>query len=148
MADNSEPLMLARYIRDTQMTSGKERSAVQLYYKVAPMIVARSTDAEWHQFWAQYLRQITALIKMGEFDLAKELYKFATAELVHRKATAFRDVEMVNEVYSYGLGAFAKIRLPYALRFLILKIAFRVGLTYHSARLWLLKRRVNEKINL
>src|SRR5262249_32663113 len=114
----------------------------------APRIVERSTDAEWHQLWARHLRQITSLIKQGEFELAKDLYTFATAELIDRKVTRFKDVDLVNEVYTYGLGAFSRIRLPYTLRFVILKLAFKFGLTYQSLRLWLLKRRVDEKINL
>lgn len=148
MPDNSEPLMLARYLRDTKMTSAKEHSAVALYYKVAPRIVERSTDSEWHEFWARHLRQITALIKLEQYDLAKDLYTFATADLIDRKVTTFKDVDLVNDVYNFGFGTFSKIKLPYAVRFLILKLAFRCGLTYQSLRLRLLKRKFDDQINL
>ena len=147
MPDDSEPLTLARFLRDTKMTSPRERAAVQLYYKVAPQIVERSSEGEWQQFWSRHLRRITQLTRVGEYELAKDLYTFATAGLVDRKVTTFKDVDLVNEVYSYGLGAFARVKLPYALRFVILKLAFRVGLTYQSLRLWLLTRRLDGRID-
>jgi hypothetical protein len=147
MPDDSEPLTLARYLRDTKMTGTKEKSSVELYYKVGPIIVERSNDLEWEKFWVQHLRPITELIKKGEYELAKDLYTIATAKLVDKKATKYNDTDVVDEVYSYGLGVFAKIKLPYMIRYIILKLAFKVSLSYHSVRLWFVKQNFNRKNN-
>ncbi len=141
MPDNSEPLTLARYLRDHKMTSSKDRAAVELYYRTAPVIVARSTNTEWAAFWTEHMRQITVLIKQGEHELAKELYTFATASLINQKATKYSDVELVNDVYDYGLKGFARSVFPYPVRFALLKAAFVVGLAYKSLRLNRAKRK-------
>ena len=63
MDDAAEPLQLARYLRDHQMTAGRDRASVELYYRIAPTIVQRSTKEEWLLFWKQHMQQITAMIK-------------------------------------------------------------------------------------
>jgi hypothetical protein len=141
LPDDSEPLELARHLRDDKMTSSADRAAIELYYKIAPVIVARSTDADWKEFWTEHMRKITLLIKMGKYDLAKDLYTFATASLINAKATRYTDVELVDEVYDYGLKGFAKASIPYPVRFVMLKAAFAVGLAYQSIRLDWAKRK-------
>lgn len=141
LPDQCEPLELARFLRDEKMTSSREVAAVDLYYKVAPVIVERSTDEEWVVFWREHMRKISTLIKMGEYDLAKDLYTLATATLVDEKATRFDDRELVEEVYDYGLKGFAKSWLPYSLRYVVLKAALFVGLKYQGVRLQLAQRR-------
>jgi hypothetical protein len=141
LPDDSEPLELARHLRDDKMTGDADRATIELYYKIAPVIVARSTDAEWKEFWTRHMRKITLLIKQGEYDLAKDLYTFATASLINAKATRYTDVELVDEVYDYGLKGFAKTAIPYPVRFVMLKAAFAVGLAYQSVRLNRAKRK-------
>lgn len=140
MDDASEPLQLARYLRDHKMTGNRDGKSVQLYYRIAPTIVQRSTNDEWLLFWDQHMRKITSMIKLGEYELAKDLYTFATAQLINKKATRFADEELVEMVYDYGLHGFAK-QLPYAVRFALLKSAFVVGLCYQSIRLRLACRK-------
>lgn len=141
LPDDCEPLELARYLRDNKMKSEKDRSAVNLYYEIAPEIVARCNKEEWAVFWRDHLRKITALMKLGEYDLAKDLYTFATASLVGKKITHFSDVQMVDKVYSYGLNGIGQKWLPYWMRFAILKTALYAGLTYQSVRLGWMKRK-------
>lgn len=134
MDDNAEPLRLARYLRDHNMNGGRDRKSVELYYRIAPTIVARSTEDEWLLFWKQHMQQITDVIKQGHYDLAKKLYTLATARLIDQKATRYDDVGLVDAVYDYGLRGFAKKKLPYPLRYALLKAAFKVGLFYGSIR--------------
>jgi len=148
MSDTSEPLALARYLRDQKMTSSADRAKVELYYQVAPTVVARSTDDDWITFWSQHMRKITVLIKLGEYDLAKNLYTFATASLIDKKATRYSDVELVNKVYDFGLKGFGKTVIPYPVRFAMLKVAFVLLLTYRSIQLNLAKRKFAEVLDL
>lgn len=147
LPDDCEPLQLARYLRDNKMTSSKERSAVDLYYDIAPEIVSRCNDDEWAVFWRDHIRQITLLIKQGEYDLAKDLYTFATAKLVNQKVTRFSDVEMVNRVYKYGLKGVGQSLLPYWACFGVLKTALFVGLSYQSVRLGWKKRKFSDVLD-
>lgn len=141
LPDDCEPLELARFLRDEKMTSSSDQAAVDLYYKVAPTIVDRSTEAEWVSFWDQHMRKITALIKEGEYELAKDMYTFATASLINQKATHYSDVEMVDDVYEFGLKDVGKSVLPYPVRFALLKTAFAAGLTYQRIRLGLAQKK-------
>ena len=148
LPDNCEPLELARYLRDNKMKSKKELSAVDLYYEIAPEIVARSSKDEWALFWRDHLRKITALMKLGEYDLAKDLYTFATASLVNKKITHFSDVHLVDKVYEYGLHGVGQKWMPYWMRFGILKSALFVGLSYQSVRLGLMKRKFSKVLDI
>lgn len=141
LPDDCEPLQLARFLRDNKMNSDKDRGAVALYYDIAPAIVARCDKDEWTAFWRNHLRKITALIKLGQYDLAKDLYTFATASLVNRKITRYADVALVERVYAYGLGGVGQRVLPYWLRYGVLKTALHAGLAFQAVRLGLLKRR-------
>ncbi|MFC3153212.1 hypothetical protein ACFOEK_19390 [Litoribrevibacter euphylliae] len=148
LPDNCEPLELARQLRDEKMNSEKDQAAVALYYKVAPVIVERSTNEEWHAFWRDHMSKITALLKKGEHELAKELYTFATATLINQKAATYKDVELVNEVYDYGLKGIGKSWLPYSVRYALLKAAFFAGLSYQSVRLGFAKRKHAEVLDI
>jgi hypothetical protein len=148
LLDNCEPLELARYLRDNKMKSKKELSAVNLYYEIAPEIVARCNKDEWAMFWRDHLRKITALMKLGEYDLAKDLYTFATANLINKKITHFSDVQIVNRVYGYGLNGIGQRWLPYWMRFGILKAALFVGLSYQSVRLGIMKRKFAQVLDI
>lgn len=141
LPDDCEPLQLARYLRDNEMKSKKELSAVDLYYEIGPEIVSRCNNDEWTVFWRDHLRKITVLMKLGEYDLAKDLYTFATASLVNKKITHFSDIRLVDRVYQYGLNGIGQKWLPYWIRFGILKAALFVGLSYQSARLGFIKRK-------
>ena len=94
------------------------------------------------------MRKITVLIKLGQYDLAKDLYTFATAQLIHQKATKYSDEELVNEVYDYGLKGFARTRLPYPLRFALLKAALSCKLAYQSIRLNRAKKKFAHVLDL
>lgn len=148
LPDDCEPLELARYLRNHEMKSEKERAAVDLYYDIAPHIVARCNRDEWAVFWRDHLRHITTLMKMGEYALAKDLYTFATACLVHKKITRFADVEMVDKVYAYGLRGIGQERLPYWMRFGLLKAALFAGLSYQAIRLAFMKRQFASALEL
>jgi hypothetical protein len=141
LPDDCEALQLARYLRDNRMTSEKERSAVDLYYAIAPEIVARCNKEEWAIFWSDHLRKITVLMKLGEYELAKDLYTFATASLVNRKITRFADAPLVDKVYEYGLHGFGQNWLPYWVRYCVLKAALFAGLSFQAVRLDFMKRR-------
>ena len=148
LPDNSEPLQLARYLRDEKMHSKKDRSAVALYYKVGPAIVERSSNAEWLQFWENHMSRITTLIKAGEHQLAKELYTYATAQIIQNKATNYADKELVDSVYDYGLRGVGKQWMPYWMRFGLVKLSLPVFLAYESVRLGLKKRQFRNLLNL
>jgi hypothetical protein len=148
LPDDCEPLEMARYLRNHEMKSDKERAAVGLYYAIAPHIVARCNKEEWAIFWRDHLRQITALVKMGEYSLAKDLYTFATASLVNKKITHFADVQIVEQVYAYGLNGIGQRRLPYWMRYGVLKSALSAGLAYQSIRLALMKRKFARVLDL
>jgi len=148
LPDDCEPLELARYLRDDKMKSKKEISAVNLYYEIAPEIVARCNKDEWTMFWSNHLRKITALMKLGEYELAKDLYTFATASLVNKKITKFSDVQIVNRVYEYGLNGVGQQWLPYWMRFGILKAALFVGLSYQSVRLGIMKQKFAKVLDI
>lgn len=141
LPDDCEPLELARHLRDEKMKSGKDRAAVALYNKIAPVIVARSTNDDWLAFWRNHMCKITALIKSGEYQLAKELYTYATASLIKKKAVNYSDNEMVDNVYEYGLHGVGQKWLPYPIRFGLLRAALFAGLSYQSVRLGLAKRK-------
>lgn len=147
LGDDCEPLQLARFLRDEKMKSATERDAVALYYKVAPVIVERSSSKEWVVFWDKYMRKITALIRHGEYELAKDLYTYATAKLVHSKAIRYSDVDIVEEVYDYGLKGFGKSWLPYSVRYALLRAAFLAGLPYQAVRLGLAERKFAHVLN-
>jgi hypothetical protein len=146
-SDNCEPLELARFLRDDEMKSSKELSAVDLYYEIAPEIVSRCNDDEWNILWRDHISKITTLVKLGEYDLAKDLYTYATASLVNRKITKYSDVQIVDRVYEYGLKGIGQKLLPYWARFGILKTALFVGLSYQSIRLRLAKRKFATVLN-
>ncbi|MFC1747470.1 hypothetical protein ACFL2V_01545 [Pseudomonadota bacterium] len=148
MPDDCEPLELARFLRDDKMKSEKDISSVDLYYKIAPVIVARSTDDEWVSFWSDHMRKITALIKLGEYDLAKDLYTYATASLINKKATHYTDKALVDEVYDYGLKGIGKTWMPYSVRYALLKAALFVGLSYQAVRLGISKRKFSQVLDL
>ena len=148
MPDNSEPLELARYLRDEKMQSQKDKSAVALYYKVGSVIVDRTSDEEWFQFWENHLRKITVLIKMGEHDLAKNLYTLAAAQLISKKATRYADKEMVDGVYDHGLYGVGKQWLPYSIRFVLVKLTLPIFLFYKSILLGLKKRKFQKLLEL
>jgi hypothetical protein len=148
LPDDCEPLTLARFLRDEKMTSDDERAAVDLYYKVAPAIVARSTKEEWVEFWQDNMREITALVRAGEYELAKDMYTLATARLVNEKATRFEDEDLVGEVYAFGLKDFAKDLLPYPVRFGMLKLALSAWVPLETLRLKREKRKVSSVIDL
>ena len=141
LPDNCEPLELARFLRDDKMKSKNELSAVDLYYEIAPEIVSRCNDDEWNVLWRDHISKITTLVKLGEYDLAKDLYTYATASLVNRKITKYSDVQIVDRVYEYGLKGIGQKLLPYWARYGILKTALFVGLSYQSIRLRLVKRK-------
>lgn len=141
LPDDCEPLQLARYLRDHEMKSSKDIAAVDLYYEIAPQIVARCSKDDWTLFWRDHLRKITALMKLGEYALAKDLYTFATASLVDKKITRYSDVQMVDRVYAYGLNGFGQQWLPYWARYGVLKTALFAGLSYQSIRLGIKKRK-------
>ncbi|HEY6877405.1 MAG TPA: hypothetical protein VI299_05270 [Polyangiales bacterium] len=142
LADDCEPLTLARMLRDEQMTSDRDRAAVDLYYKVAPAIVARSSEHEWLAFWEEHMREITALLRAGEYELAKDLYTLATAKLVKEKALRYQDKELADQVYAFGLRNFGKSALPFPLRYGVLKLALSSWLPLETLRLKIAKRRV------
>ncbi|UAJ09707.1 hypothetical protein [Polymorphobacter megasporae] len=140
MADDSEPLQLARGLRDGHMDSLRDRQAVALYYQVAPLIVARSTDDQWVSFWQHHMKPITGLIKAGKYDLAQEWYTFVTASLINARALRYTDRAEVDAVYAYGLRGVGQKQLPYGVRFLVLKAAMRVELIHKQVRLAFRKR--------
>lgn len=148
LPDDCEPLQLARYLRDHEMKSSKDVSAVDLYYDIAPEIVARCNKDEWALFWRDHLRKITALMKLGEYALAKDMYTFATASLVDKKITRYSDVQLVDRVYAYGLNGIGQQWLPYWARFGILKTALFAGLSYQSIRLGLKKRKFAQILDI
>jgi len=135
LPDDCEPLQLARFLRDEKMQTERELSAVELYYKVAPVIVSRTEGSEWNAFWRNHMRKITTLIKLGEYDLAKDLYTYATAQLINKKVTNYSDSDIVDSVYQHGLHGVGQKWLPYFMRFGILKASLAVGLAFQSARL-------------
>lgn len=141
LSDDCEPLELARFLRDNKMKSKKEQSAVDLYYDIAPEIVSRCGKDEWIALWRNDISKITALVKAGEYDLAKDMYTFATARLVNKKITHFSDEEFVNKVYAFGLNGVGQKWLPYWVRYGVLKAALFAGLSYQSLRLGLKKRK-------
>ena len=128
MADDSEPLTMARYLRDQKMPGERDSKSVSLYYKVAPRIVERTTKEEWIKFWRDHMKPITNLIKHGKYEIAKEWYTYATAQMINNRATRFNDTAEVNAVYSYGLRGFAQSVLPYSVRYALLKVALRIEL--------------------
>lgn len=148
LADNCEPLQLARFLRDEEMKSSKELSAVDLYYQIAPEIVSRCEGSEWDTLWRDHISKITTLVKIGEFDLAKDLYTFATASLVNKKITKFSDKEIVDRVYEYGLNGVGQKSLPYWARYGVLKVSLFIGLSYQSVRLGIAKRKFATTLKL
>ena len=142
MADDSEPLQLARLLRDQHMGGARDQQAVSLYYRVAPLIVERSTDADWRAFWKAHMMPITKLIALGEYRLAQEWYTYVTARLIAERALRYSDRGEVDAVYAYGLKGIGQTLLPYTARFLVLKVAMRIELVRKSARLALRKRSV------
>ncbi len=152
MSDDCEPLTLARYLRDEKMVTDSERAAVDLYYRVAPKVVAESTEEEWVEFWDESLREITSLVRAGEYELAKDLYTLATARLVDRKATEYSDKEMVEDVYRFGMDKlfgfdFTKA-LPYSVRFALLKLGMKSWVSAEQLRLRIRMLRVARIIEL
>jgi len=152
MSDDCEPLTLARHLRDEKMVTDNERAAVDLYYRVAPKVVAESTEDEWVEFWDEHLREITLLARAGECELAKDLYTLATAKLVDRKATEFSDREMVEEVYRFGMDKLFGVDftkgLPYSVRFALLKLGMKSWVSAEQLRLRIRKRRVANVVEL
>lgn len=147
MADDSEPLQLARRLRDEHMGGDRDRKAVSLYYQVAPLIVARSTNDDWIRFWGAHMQPITRLIKHGEVTLAQDWYSYVTASLINQRALRYGDRAEVDAVYAYGLRGVGQKMLPYPLRYAVLKVAMRVELIHKAARLALRKRAVVSIIN-
>jgi hypothetical protein len=135
LPDDCEPLELARFLRDEKMTSPTEQHAVELYYAVAPTIVERSEADAWTRFWDDHMSEITDLIRTGEYELAKDMYTVATADLIQRKATRYADVDNVDAVYDYGLKGVGRRWLPYPVRFAVLKVALSAWLPVQRLRL-------------
>jgi hypothetical protein len=146
LTDDCEPLTMARFLRDNKMQSTKDQAMVSLYYKVAPVIVSRSTKDDWIKFWRNHMQKITTLIKMGEYGLAKELYYLATAQLVNKKVSRYSDKEYINSVYDFGLKGVGKSWLPYSVRYGLLKLVFPFGLAYQTIRLGLKKRAFKKEL--
>lgn len=146
MTDDSEPLTMARYLRDEKMGGDRDSTSVDLYYKVAPLVVERTDQTEWESFWQHHMKPITNLIKHGEYDVAKDWYTYITAKLIDKKATRFDDETEVEAVYSYGLRGIGQSALPYGLRYGLLKVALRIEVMRRWLGLALKKRRVERII--
>ncbi len=153
MPEDCEPLTLARFLRDEKMVTDNERAAVDLYYKVAPKVVVASNDEEWMLFWKNHLREITALARAGEYELAKDMYTVATAKLVDAKSTNYADKETVDDVFDFGMdklfgGDFTKGMLPYPVRFGLLKMGMKTWASIENLRIRAQKRKVAHILKL
>lgn len=140
MADDSEPLQLARQLRDQHMTGDRDRQAVALYYQVAPLVVARTPRAEWDGFWDRHMAPITRLIRDGQVGLAKRRYAYASAQLIDQRALRYADRREVDAVYAYGLRGIAQRLLPYPVRYALVKVAMRIELARMALVLRLMAR--------
>jgi hypothetical protein len=97
MADNCEELRLARMLRDDIMTDDNGRTASELYYKLAPKIVERKEN--WDDFYSETIVPLTDLIKNKEYDLAIQLYKLSTLNLIDKHITHYSDTEVIETIY-------------------------------------------------
>jgi hypothetical protein len=124
LPDDCEELTLARMIRDTQMTSAKDQAAVQMYYKVAPLIVERNT--EWAGFYTDVLIPITALVKAGRHKEAIKLYKYATVKLMNEYVTNYSDREVIEAIFDL---VSTNKHIPYFAKFACVKTYFMLKLS-------------------
>lgn len=138
LPDDCEELTLARMIRDTQMTSAKDQAAVQMYYKVAPLIVQRNT--EWTSFYTDVLIPITALVKAGRHAEAIKLYKYATVNLMNEYVTHYSDREVVEAIFDLVstnkyipyFAKFACVKTYFMLKLSIAKLKIKYGILRKS----------------
>jgi len=130
LPDDCEELALARMVRDTQMNSDKDRAAVQLYYKVAPLIVER--NAEWTNFYADVLVPITKLIKEERYAEAINLYKYATVKLIDSHATRYSDRYIVETIFDL---VSKNKHVPYFAKYACVKAYFMLKLSSAKAKI-------------
>jgi len=123
LPDDCEELTLARLVRDTQMTTGKNRVAVDLYYKIAPVIVERKT--EWGNFYNDVVAPVTEMAKNGRYEDAIKLYKIETVRLIDQYATNYSDRETVEHIF--GLVS-KKASVPYFVKYSCVKLYFMLKL--------------------
>ena len=141
LGDDSEPLKMARYLRDCEMTDRSGQQKVSLYYKISPLIVARATKQDWQDLWENCIRPVTILVKNKEYELAEDLYTLSTVKLLLQRATRYSDTNVVNQTFDYGLRRIGTIPLPYTLRYLSLKIGLFTFWACQSMRYKWIKRR-------
>lgn len=123
LPDDCEELTLARMLRDTQMTTGKNRIAVDMYYKVAPVIVERKTD--WGNFYNDVVAPVTEMAKQGQYEAAIKLYKIETVRLMDQYATRYSDKETIEHIF--GLVS-KKASVPYFVKYSCVKLYFMLKL--------------------
>jgi hypothetical protein len=124
LPDDCEELTLARMVRDTHMTGAKDQAAVQMYYKVAPLIVERNT--EWTEFYNDVLVPITELVKEERHAEAIKLYKYATVKLMNEHVTNYSDREVIEAVFDL---VSTNKHIPYFAKFACVKTYFMLKLS-------------------
>ena len=118
LADDCEELHLARYLRDAHMTSSRDTEAKEMYYIIGPVVAERKT--EWNDFYTDTVKPLTALIKLGQYEQAKKLYKFAALKLIDNYATRYDDREFVERIYKNVTSTKGE-KVPYAVKYAAVK---------------------------
>lgn len=110
--DDCKELTMARYLRDHKMTSSKDRSTIDLYYKVAPTIVKRKSD--WADFYSAVLAPLTQMVEQGQYESAIRRYKIETVRLIYQHIDRREDVEEITAIHEHIFG---RVELPYEVKF-------------------------------
>lgn len=129
LGDDCVELMLARYLRDSHMTSERDVAAKYFYTKFGPVIVQRKT--EWRDFYDDVIAPVTELVKRGDNQEAVLLYKAATLKLIDEHASRYEDKELMSEVFDKRLAP-SMSSLPYVVKYGAVKTFIKYKLLKHN----------------
>jgi hypothetical protein len=142
--DDCEELHLARYLRDVHMTSKRDDQAKKFYYVVGPIIAERKT--KWDDFYSETIKPLTQLVKLGQNEQAKKLYKLATLKLIDKHATQYNDRDIVNQLYSDVTSTKGE-KVPYAVKFAAVKAFLKYKIVKGSIQYNDLQNKIQKDTN-
>lgn len=123
--DRCLELETARALREiASVKSSKNRMFIQLYYKIAPIIVERKK--QWNDVYENTLVPLVDLYKNNQHDDAIKLYKKEVAKLIAQYITP-KDREIIEFTFD-SLFRFKKV--PYFIKVIVLRFLLWFEMTF------------------
>jgi hypothetical protein len=127
LPDDCEELQSARYLRDHKMPGDRDRRLIELYYRVAPVVVERKDT--WNDFYHDVMLPVTKLCKQQQYEKAVDIYRMHTLKFVDQYASKYTDKLIVEDIFETGTkGKLKNVSVPYAIKYLCVKAFMKAGI--------------------